>query len=223
MKLIFPEINHVFDFESDSYVWTIIIESPSLLFRMLTTLNDELSGNDGNIVVSEDNDILDISKNVELITQFIPFDINKRPLVNKLIETLSQNAIDDIYYQDTADLLEHIEQYLMNLSFSANGDISFDKITIDAIIRSVKPTFTDDFTSLPEKLLNYFELVRAYLKNKLFVLVNLRSFVGDAEMQAFIDSVIERRFEVLLLESSQKSALNHVKTYIVDDDLCEIS
>ena len=78
------------------------------------------------------------------------------------------------------------------------------------------------YESLAEKILDYFELVEEYDKKKLFIMVNLRSYLSDEEMKMFMRDVLARKIQVLLIESSERSVLDEEKRYIVDADLCVI-
>ena len=82
--------------------------------------------------------------------------------------------------------------------------------------------FRDDYISLPEKLLDYMELVTEYECKKLFITYNLRSIVSDNETNLFLDSVLQHEYNVLMIESSEHSRLANEQRYIVDADLCEI-
>ena len=65
------------------------------------------------------------------------------------------------------------------------------------------------------------ELVRELDRDKLFIMVNMRTFFSDQDMEMFAESVCLHDFKVLLLESTSFSNLKNVKKYIIDEDLCE--
>ena len=111
----------------------------------------------------------------------------------------------------------------MNLAFDLSGNIIFSKVDADSILKGVGVTFADDYTSLGEKLIDYFELVTEYDKVKLYLLINLRSYISDDEAENFIETVISRGYQVLMIESGEHPLLKCEKRYIVDANLCEIS
>ena len=65
------------------------------------------------------------------------------------------------------------------------------------------------------------ELVRELDRDRLFIMVNMRTFFSDDEMKIFIESVCLHDFKVLLLESVSFSRLENVRRYTIDEDLCE--
>ena len=58
-------------------------------------------------------------------------------------------------------------------------------------------------------------------RDKLFVLVNLRSFYSNEEIAAFFQSVLDHSLCVLLVDSVSKARLPLEKRITVDADLCE--
>lgn len=85
---MYPDIDIVIDTDED-YVNSIIIENPNIMSAMIQDINEQIIGNNGISVVSDNNKIMEISKSVEIITQFIPFEINKKSLMNKLVTKLA--------------------------------------------------------------------------------------------------------------------------------------
>lgn len=66
------------------------------------------------------------------------------------------------------------------------------------------------------------ELVCELERDKLFIMVNMRSYFSDEEMEKFTESVFLHAFKVLLVENSEMPRLKYSRRYVVDDDLCEI-
>lgn len=72
----------------------------------------------------------------------------------------------------------------------------------ETLIKAAGICVDDDYDNLGEQLLDYFELVQEYDGKKLFILVNLRSYLLDAEMNLFLQNIVERDIQILILESS---------------------
>ena len=90
------------------------------------------------------------------------------------------------------------------------------------LIKAVSPSFREEYDSLGEKLIDYFELVTEFDRKKLFITLNLRSFITDNDMQKFIDTVLSHEYNVIMIESSERRLLDKEKRYIIDSSLCEI-
>ena len=90
----------------------------------------------------------------------------------------------------------------------------------ETLIKAAGICVDDDYDNLGEQLLDYFELVQEYDGKKLFILVNLRSYLSDAEMNLFLQNIIERDIQILILESSEHPILECECRHIVDADFC---
>ena len=65
------------------------------------------------------------------------------------------------------------------------------------------------------------ELVRELDRDRLFIMINMRSYFTDMDMEEFIRSVCLHNFKMLLLSNVSESKLENTKRYIIDSDLCE--
>ena len=90
----------------------------------------------------------------------------------------------------------------------------------ETLIKAAGICVDDDYDNLGEQLLDYFELVQEYDGKKLFILVNLRSYLSDADMNLFLQNIIERHIQILILESSEHPILECECRHIVDADFC---
>lgn len=82
--------------------------------------------------------------------------------------------------------------------------------------------FEDDYKSIGEKVIDYMELVREYDRNKLFILVNIRSFIDDMEFEKLLDTILRKQLDVIIFENCEKAICVNEHRFIVDNDLCEI-
>lgn len=221
MKLAHPELTRVFDSECGE-VNTLIIENPMFMHSFLTDLTNQLNGTDGQIIVSEDDKPLNISKSVELLDSFFPFDINRKALITKISSILEKEAISADHYEDTCNVLSHIEKYLFDLSFNCSADIIFTKISAPMLIRGAGIEIRSEASGLAESILDYMELVREFDRDKLFIMLNLRSFISDSDTNFLLRSVLSKGLHMLMIESKAGDYLQSERRWIVDSDLCEI-
>ena len=221
MKFVYPAIDHVFD-TSITSVNTLVIENAALFLGLLTDLYYQLQGNEGKAVVSENNSPLRTDKNLELLQQFVPFDLNKKALLNRLLAAMEKSAVREDHYVATMELLSGIEAYLRELSFDLACDVDLGSLSITSILKAAGIIFRGDDLCLAAQVIDYMELVTEFEQNKLFITVNLRSFCPDEDVQKMIDTVLRRGYNMIMIESSSHPLLPNEKRYIVDRDLCEI-
>lgn len=221
MKIVFPAIANVFDSDIGA-VNTIIIENQSLFSEICMDIYNQSLGNDGQIIVSIDDKPVDLAKNAELISQFVPFEINKKGLISKLSARAEKIANEPDYYETTMTAIAALEKYVWDLSDNLVGNIRLAKMSIGNIVKAIGMEFDDDYPTLGEKIIDYMELVREYDKDKLFIFVNLRSFISDREAESFFDTVLRKQFHIVLIENSEHEHFSNEKCYIVDKNCCEI-
>lgn len=222
MKFVYPDVDIVIDTDVD-YVNSIVIENPNIMFAMLQDINEQIMGNSGISVVSDNNKILEVSKSVEVITQFIPFEINKKSLINKFVTKIATYAKSAEYYEKTMEVMSEIESYLIDLLWELDGNFEYDSIAIDSIIKAIGIKFREDYNTLSEKIIDYIELVTEYERKKLFFLVNLRSYVDDKEIEFLIETALGHNFNIILIDNCEHRKINNEKRYTIDNDRCIIS
>ena len=221
MKLTFKDLNAVFD-TGILAVNSLVIENGPLFRTLLQDVVEQIEGRAGDSVLSLDNRPIDIAKNLEILDRFVPFEINKKTLLNKIMSSLEKTAMNEEHFENTQRLLSEIEMWADNIAFSELCDIICTKISVSTLIRSIGIELRDDYAGLGEKLLDYMELVREYDREKLFLAVNLHSYFSPDEMELFLRSVISKGFHVFLLDSADSYKADCERRVIVDEDLCEI-
>lgn len=161
------------------------------------------------------------SRFAEVLDSFLSYEIGKKSLVSKLQSRLEAEALDARNYVRTMRLLSEVEQFIQELSFDLPSTVSCDKIGIGGVFRSAGLGILDDYGNDLERILDYMKLTRELERDKLFVLVNLRSFYSDEEIAAFFQSILDHSLCVLLVDSVSKARLPLEKRITVDADLCE--
>ena len=202
MKFVHPEINKVFDTEKEK-VHCIVIENQSLFRRLLTDLHSQMDGMDGDGVVSVDNTPVAASKNIEILDMFVPFDLNRKPLLTKLTAALEKQASASEHWERTGKIILELSDYLDEMAFDFPCNIIFPKLSMAGVIKSAAPELRDDYSSVCEKVLDYMELVRTFDREKLFFTVNMRAFIDDDEIGLFMQTVLSHGYHVIMLENCE--------------------
>ena len=219
MKLFIPQIDCLLELGKEK-CQSLVIENQAVWCSILNDMAEQLRGNEGKIVLSCNDKIIPLSKNVELISQFIPFDMNQKGLLTKIMNEMQKIAVSEQHFALTTTALSSWEKYLLELTADIVGNIGFSKINLESLIKSAGIEVENVYDNLGEKILDYFELVSVYDGKKLFVLVNLRSYLSEHEMKELLKNVIVHQYEILLVDSIEHPILDLEKRYIVDADQC---
>lgn len=221
MILCSPYIETVIDFSKQN-VPTLVIENPSFLRSVLQDLYNQADGTDGTLVLSENNKILDMEKWVEIIDNCLHFDLNRKPLLNKIISSIEKNAMSESNLLKTNEMLQVLLSYLNELTFDLNCDIVYNNCTVGGILKGIGVSIRDEYNNPLEKLIDYMELVREFERDKVFVFVNLRSFFSDSEVECFLKTTIDHAFHVLLIDAISAKKFPMEARITIDKDLCEL-
>lgn len=221
MKIFFPEIDYLFDTECGK-INTVIIENPKLFCSVLSDIAEQLSGNDGKSVLSKGDKILQQTKYLELLDSFVPFDINTKSLVTKLCVRLEETAVSDAFYAETTELIGKIEGFLYSLSFELPCDIEFTKMNVGSLVKAAGIEICNDSESIAEKIIDYIQLVTELIAEKLFITVNLRSYISDKETELLMQTVLSHGYHLLMIENCEHERLAFENRIIMDKDLCLI-
>lgn len=221
MKLAYENFSTVIE-TSPQTVTGIIIENPSMLYRFLADMRETVEGQAEKIVLSSDNKIVDFSKNVELLTDFIRFDLNQKALLSKIMASIDQISQGDKFHDKSQQILARIEGHIMEMTLDFPFELAYEKLNMLSLIKAMGISLTDEYSCLEEKILAYMDMVRDFLNKKLFILVNCRGFIPCLQMQDFVNTALQREHEILFVDNMSYPKLLQEKRLIIDEDLCEI-
>ena len=100
-------------------------------------------------------------------------------------------------------------------------EVDCQRLAIGSIIKAASPEIDEADKTPLEKIFAYMELVRELDRDRLFIMINMRTYFSDSEMESFAESACLHGFKVLLVENSSQSKLKNTKRCTVDQDLCE--
>ncbi len=220
MKLIYENIGHILTFQ-EGFVNELVIENKRLFYEMVNSLMLQADGQKGKFVLSISNKPVEFGKYADVTVQFAPFQLNRKHLLTKLYATLEQEALQAENYMKTRDILSNLETYIHTLAAPLPFEISCQKLSVNAIIRALSPEIEAENQNSLEKIFAYMELVRELDRERLFIMVNMRTYFSDEEITYFVESACLHDFKLLLLESYSFPILKNTKRYTVDEDLCE--
>ena len=219
MKLANSKFFETLEFECGSQ--TLVVENVELLRTIILQLKFQINNKIGDFILSDNDEILDISKNILLITDVFEISGLSKQLKNKLQQYVESSYDNDDLYQDIYQKLIEFGNDLTNSSpypLCFNQEISkFD------IIKLLDIQFEHNYSSLLEEVIDYIDIFSQIIKTKLFVFVSLRSFLTDEEFNNFMKIMDYKGIRVLLIERylSLDNGINN-NVHIIDKDLCVI-
>lgn len=221
MKLVSPMFGSIIEI-NDGEVFSLVLENKALLRSYLEDLYAQTNGENGKIVLSENDEPVSIRKNVEIIDSFIPFDLNTKHMLSCICSALEKKAADEEFFLKTSALLTDVENYITDLCFELPFKPECKKLSASALIKAAQVCISYDYNSVIEAVMDYMSIIRDFDKTNLFVLVNFGSYFSDSEINMFVKTAKLKQMKVLLIDSRAYKSVTGINRLVIDEDLCEI-
>ena len=158
---------------------------------------------------------------MEVVDNCLNFQLNTKSLLGKIQTALERTAVNDIFFLKTTELLQSVEQYIDELAFTYDCDLRYQRCTPAGLIKAMAVHIQDEYDDPLERLLDYMELIREFDRDKLFVLLHLRSYFTEEQTAMFLKTVADHGYHVLLVDSKDYEKLPEENRITIDKDLCE--
>ena len=219
MKITISYLENNVEITND-FINVLEIENKKVFFRLINDLNQICNGN----VIEEikafsDDKEINITNKVNVISDFFNIDFSRYMLsINKLInENLKDNS-------DKSLLLLYkklIQKYnsiisTVDLPIAVNNDATIESL---AKLFKLKVNYK---SSIIENLFSIIELERSLKSSKFIVLVNLKQYLDDNELNELYKYSIYNNVNIILVDSQCYGCSDDFeKKLIVDNNLVE--
>ena len=200
----------------------LAIERPSAFYALVSELYGQLNGEDGKIVLSANNQPLKIAAKTELLTQFVPFELNGKRMLNKLYQNLEKKALGGETLDAVIGLQTAVNVFMETLTAGELIDTEYSGVNLTALWKAIDLRICGDQDTLEEKLADYMLYVRELEGEKVFVLVNLLSYVNPERRELLYRMFVDHGHTVLLMEPYAQTPSEWLHQMIIDADLCVI-
>ena len=211
--------NFKIDFE-DKSIFSLIIENKKLYRKIIEDLINNISIDDGNIILSKNNKLIVPEKEIFVFSDYFNFDVNKFVL-NKYYKEL-KNLSENDFFDETVEIKEVLRNYVTKL---VENEYSI-KLEEDLDISQILKAFGVRFQRNEDLLLNLFEWIKILnelLGYEIFFFINLENFLSDDELVEFSKFILYNKYKVVFLENFNRNKLfDDDNLIIIDNDLCEI-
>lgn len=180
-------------------------------------------GYDGKFILSNEDTIIDFSKNTKIINDLFDIDINNKKVLSKLYEELKEITYCEKFYIRTNNILSDIYSYITELEDELDYCIEFiEDIDIQSLFKIMNIRYEIKSNNFLENIIEYMKIMNRVFRIKIFFVVNIRSFLEDYEMKILVQELEYQDFQVIFMENSEKECILNLRRYIIDKDLCEI-
>lgn len=208
---------------NESFVSSIVIENGAVFRGLVEDIVNEIEYGGEELILSKDGEAIPFAKSVELIKEFVPFTLNKKRLQGLLMKRVEKYALTGENFDTTQNLLAEIRRFLSSLLLEIPHSVATAGLSVSSLLKAADMTFEEEDASLIDLIIDYFRLIREFLGERIFILVNLRSYLTDDEMSSFLKVAVSEKFLLVLIDSSARQLLPDERRLIVDADFCEIN
>ena len=161
------------------------IYNQSLFTEVINNLNNQCNGEEENntIVLMQDNERVDIKKNIYVLTDVFNIDFNSKKFLNKIYGTLIQNIKNK---QD--DELENIALKLRNYFINEINELPFEfnmnsEVEITDLIKAFDVKIDSScYITVLEKIEFIINLLAEFDLAKVLVIPNLKTFLQEEDL-----------------------------------------
>lgn len=205
----------------ENIVNVLVIENQEIFTLFLEKLMSQ-EDDEAGILLSEEETKLPIGKWVEIIHSPFFLDLNSKKILSHLYQEIKVIS-DTEFTEEVENINSAIVSYLDHLLLKVPYPITFNlELDVLAMFKQYEVRMEQNQLPLCERLLNYMQLIQLLCGVKLIVLVNIKSYLSNAQLQEIYKTAFYNKIQLLLLESSEKDVLSEEKYCIIDKDKCVI-
>lgn len=220
MKLAHIALENQIDFKDDKIVfWDI--EDTQIYYEFVRELKNQIDGEDGNFVLSNNLKSLKLDSSAEIIAG--PFDMafDSKKIANLIFKRIVKTAVEDEYFIKFQTIEKSIMEYLRNLIIDADLPVEVGPIEIENLIKA-SSFKTSESNSFYDNLVNYVSLLLNLSKPKLLILVDIKRYIKPESFTQFLHFLQYEDINVLFIDCFLRKILNNgARTYFLDKDHCE--
>lgn len=222
MKLVHEFINSTIKLNLEDRVNILIVENQSFMNEIIYDLYDQTQKRPGKFVLAVNDAPVEVSDYLELIIDPFSLKINKTTIINKVLKSFNEISQNEDFLIKTKELYSIINNYVYMLSDQIDNEIEFlYEYEISRILKAMSMKFKEEYTTIQEKLVEYMLLIREWDRNKCFVLVNLRDYITNEEIDEFYKTVLYNKLSVLIIGTSNYPKSKFEEKVTIDQELCE--
>lgn len=209
----------------ESQVTTIEIIDKQVFRSCIKSIQNNILGFVNNeVVIEENNEIINYTKGIELITDYFNLSVNSKSIIQSLHKKISE----DIYYD--VELHYKIEEKLMELNnlirmnfddyefgLNMNGEVSIQNL-LKMFDLKIDET---EYETILNKIYLFIDLIFVFNPNKLLIFINLKEYFNEAEILEIYKYLIYKKIKFLCMESCNDVIIESEIKYSIDDDLIE--
>lgn len=206
--------------ENKNYV--VCVERPDIFAKFVGDLWRQQNGEEGAFILSEEEKECVIAKEIQLIVN--PFDItcNSKKTIAKIYQDIVDIALAE-YDEEIVSFQQRSIQLIDKLSQKVPYHLEYNlDFSMKELFKLFDLKISDETETLIEKIIDYLRIVHQVMRQRVFLFVNLKSYLADEELTQLYEFCAYEKINIILVENTFRSLNDREKGWIIDKDLCII-
>lgn len=210
----------------DDMVNVLEIYNQKLFSEVINSINNQCNGEeeDNQIVLMENENRLNIEKNIYLLTDIFNMDFNAKKILNKIYSILIQNIQnrqDDELNNITLKLRNYLIEEINELPFEFNMN---SEINVGDLLKIFEVKVdTSCYTTVIEKVEFIISIISTLKIAEILVIPNFKTYLTEEEVLEIYKYSIYNNVKLLILENkSNEKMLKYEQKNIIDENFDEI-
>lgn len=207
---------------SENEALNIVCENRTAIESMITDFISEINGGEGAWILSNNEEELSLSKYADIILNPFSVTCNDRKIINavyKELHTIVDQVYPELFCEANSKIINFIDTTVIGVPYALEYNPCGD---IEGIFKLYDIKFDEEFSSLEERLISYIKIASQVLRKKVFILVNIKSFLDNSAIRQLYKEAMYSKSLLVLFEGRDYSLLSSEKKVIIDSDLCII-
>ena len=222
MNLITEYLENSFEIKSKT-INTLVIEDTKYFSKFINAFIGAVNKENEEFELIEDFKKVDITKCTEIIFDLFKIEANNSNILKKLYTELENDLNSEEMYTRKIDMESMLANIADDLMYRSRFSLSSSEMDYQNLFKAMSIEFDYEKTSIVERLIEYIKVTTELLDKKLFVIINLDSFLSEDDLLELQKFLCYNEVKVLALQNNITREVKSCENLrILDRDLCEI-
>lgn len=221
MRLMHPQLTRPLELGGGN-IPVLVVESPQLFRTWVFELSEQGQGEEGQWVLSHQDQVLDCAQHLVLVDNYIHFSLEDRKLLSRF-QGMVQSIVWEELEVESVALQQQIQNYLALLAAHIPLPVGYGEgDAVWPLLKALKIQPVLDGVSPLERLVQYLELYHQLMPQPCILLVGLHLYFSSQELEQFYQMALYEKWNLLVIEPYQSAPMALEQLCIIDRDLCEL-
>lgn len=221
MKFIYSQYQLEIDVKEEQ-ITVLTIENPKAYRDILSDLWNQIEGQEGEIILSENEKVKKLAKEAELIFNLFDLDCNNKKVITKLYQEIKELTNENLLNESAeinTQILGYLEKAIDQVPYALDYEVDFD---VSVLLKMYDVRVNTLAENLLEKIVEYIKVMNRICNIRIFIFVGLKQYLTVNELEQLYEFIFYEHISVLILEPVFTKSIIGEKSWILDSDLCII-